>query len=421
MARARDSPTPATSSRSSIVAAHDLLEAAEAPHDALDHRLGQPGDAGQEAVPPGLHVGVEIDHRARQVEGLGHTPEIEKLLGTHVGEGGHGLFDLPLRLGIEVVEDHEAAVVVYAPHQLLELELDQPPVDAELHDVAGDLVGDAPDHLGALQDVDDVTDGDEVLDLEGGERSRDAVEPLPIALERLQRLVGPGQEAGDVLERMLLVVDVDRDDRHVLRHRDDGDVDGAGDALGRAVPGTGLGRRHVGVGHEVDVGAGDAARVAGQDDGAVHLGELRQPLRTEGGVEQEPARADVEDLGTVAHDDERALVGLEDAVESLTQRGPRSDGRKCGHELRAGPGNHVANATALAGSPLRTAGRTVERGFVRTPRAGGRVSWPGAMTNGPARVRGMTNGFRAPLPRAPGHVRHCRGCRRATAAPASPG
>ena len=60
---------------------------------------------------------------------------------------------------------------------------------------------------------------------------------------------------------------------------------------------------HVRVGHQVHVGPGDAAGVGGQDDGAVHLGQLGEPLRAEGGVEQEPARADVEHLGPVADDD----------------------------------------------------------------------------------------------------------------------
>ena len=56
------------------------------------------------------------------------------------------------------------------PMQLLELEPDEPAVDAELDDVALDLLGDAPHHLGALQHDDDVADGDEVLDLERRER-----------------------------------------------------------------------------------------------------------------------------------------------------------------------------------------------------------------------------------------------------------
>ena len=48
--------------------------------------------------------------------------------------------------------------------------------------------------------------------------------------------------------------------------------------------------------------------------------ELRQPLRREFGVEQEAARADVQDVGTIANDDERAHLRLQDAVDALAQR-----------------------------------------------------------------------------------------------------
>ena len=120
-----------------------------------------------------------------------------------------------------------------------------------------------------------------------------------------------------------------------------GHVDRAGHPLGGAVAGAGLGGGHVGVGHEVHVGPGDAAGVGGQDDGAVHLGQLGQALRAERGVEQEAARADVEHLGAVADHDERAHVGLQDAVEALAQRLPGRDrgervehARRCGGEPR---------------------------------------------------------------------------------------
>ena len=82
----------------------------------------------------------------------------------------------------------------------------------------------------------------------------------------------------------------------------------------------------LGFGHEVDVGPGDAAGVGGQDDGAVHLGQLRQALRAEGGVEQEPARADVEHLGPVADHDQPAHLRLEDrgrAPRAAACPGPR--------------------------------------------------------------------------------------------------
>ena len=210
-----------------------------------------------------------------------------------LGQRLEGLVEVPRSSSSEVVLDDQAAVVLDAAHELVELEADEPAVDAELDDVALDLLGDAPHHLGALQHGARrraaVTRSSTSS---GRERGRHVVEAVLVALERLQGLVGPVEQARDRLERVLLVADVDGDDRHVLGHRDHRHVDRAGHPLGGAVAGAGLRRRHVGVGHQVDVGPGDAAGVGGQDDGAVHLGQLGQPLGAEGGVEQEAARAD---------------------------------------------------------------------------------------------------------------------------------
>ena len=137
------------------------------------------------------------------------------------------------------------------------------------------------------------------------------------------RLVGAGEELRDRLERVLLVAGVDRDDRHVLGDRDHRHVDRARHPLGRAVAGAGLRGGDVRVRHQVDVGAGDPAGVGGEDDGAVHLRQLREALRAERGVEQEAARADVQHLGPVAHHDQAAHLRLEDAVEPRTQRRAR--------------------------------------------------------------------------------------------------
>jgi hypothetical protein len=82
----------------------------------------------------------------------------------------------------------------------------------------------------------------------------------------------------------------------------------------------------------VHVGPGDAAGIGGEDDGAVHLGQLGEPLGAEGGVEEEAARADVEHLGPVADHDERAHVGLQDPVETLAQGLARChDGQRAEH------------------------------------------------------------------------------------------
>ena len=132
-----------------------------------------------------------------------------------------------------------------------------------------------------------------------------------------------------------------------------GHPDRAGDPLGGAVTGARLGGGHVRVRHEVHVGAGDAAGVAGQDDRAVGLGQLRQPLGRERRVEQEPARADVQHLGAVADDDERAHRRLDDAVEALAERRARRDDRERVKERLAAPWSH---RTSLPGGSSR-AGR----------------------------------------------------------------
>ena len=118
---------------------------------------------------------------------------------------------------------------------------------------------------------------------------------------------------------------VDGDHRHVFGDRDDRHVDRAGDALGGAMARAGFARGHARIGHEMHVGPRDAAGVGGEDDGAVHLGQLLESLRAVGRVEQEPARADAEHIGTVAHDDQRALVALDDAIETVAQRHARRD------------------------------------------------------------------------------------------------
>ena len=143
------------------------------------------------------------------------------------------------------------------------------------------------------------------------------VEALAVLLERLQGLVGAGEEQPRGQQRALLVAEVDGDRVARLRHRHDRHAERARHPLGRAVPGAGLRRGDRGVGHQVHVGPCDAAGVVGQDDGAVHLGQLRQPLGRERGVEQEAAGADRQHRRVVADHDQGAEPGLADPVEAL--------------------------------------------------------------------------------------------------------
>ena len=71
-----------------------------------------------------------------------------------------------VRPGGQVVGDDEVELVVDVAVELVELQAEQPGVDAELDDHRLDLVGDAVHHLAALQHGDDVAQRDDVLDLE---------------------------------------------------------------------------------------------------------------------------------------------------------------------------------------------------------------------------------------------------------------
>ena len=154
-------------------------------------------------------------------------------------------------------------------------------IDAQLDDGGLERVGQPTDPFGPLQCDGDVLHRDQILDLEGGQRTGHLVEAAAIALQRLDGLVGPVQEHRDLLEHVLLVAAVHGDGVHALGDGDDGHVDGPSHPLGGAVPGAGLGRGDVGVGHQVHVGPGDPAGIAGQDERAVHLGQLVQPLGAE--------------------------------------------------------------------------------------------------------------------------------------------
>ena len=280
------------------------------------------------------------------------------------------LVDVPAGVLVEVVLDHHATVVLDTAHQLLELQANQAPVDTQLDDVELDLLRDPAHHLCPLQHGDDVAHRDEILHLESRQRAGDLVEAVLVALQRLQCLVGSGQQPRDRLERMLLVAHVHSDDRHVLRYRDDRHVDRPGDTFRRAVAGTGLRGRDVGVGHQMDIGAGDAAGVARQDDGAVHLRQLGETLRAEGGVEQEPARADVENLRPVAHHDQRAHARLQDAVEPLTEGCSRRDSGQRAEKLGAAAGGH---GPMLLPGVQAEAGRGSARAARQRPRLGGAI------------------------------------------------
>ena len=176
----------------------------------------------------------------------------------------------------QVVADHQLALEVDAGDQLVELQGQQPAVAAELEHVVLDLAGDPGDHLQPLGDHGDVAGGDQVLDLQRGQRAGHLVEAELVALEGGQRLVRARQDLPGVLEHVADLADVHRDDLHRLRHRDHRVAGLPRDPVGGAVPGAGLLGVDGRVRHQVYGGVQDAGRVAVEHHRAVHLRQLAQ-------------------------------------------------------------------------------------------------------------------------------------------------
>ena len=233
--------------------------------------------------------------------------------------------DLPRRPVGDVVADHQLALAVDAGDQLLELQREQPAVGAELEHVVLDLARDPGHHLQPLGDHGDVAHGDQVLDLQRGQGAGDLVEPLLVALQRGQRLVGAGQDLGGVLEHVAGLADVGGNDLHRLRHRDHREAGLLGDPLRGAVAGAGLLRRDGVVGHQVYGGAADPGDVAVDDDAAVHLRQLAQAGGGEGDVEGEAAGGDRLDDLVAAEHDQGAGASAEDPFEAVAQGGAGGD------------------------------------------------------------------------------------------------
>ena len=190
-----------------------------------------------------------------------------------------------------VVPRDQLPLRLHAGQQLVQLQGQQPAVGAELDDVALDLVGDPADHLQPLGDAHRVPDGDEVLDLQRGQRAGDLVQAHLVALQGGQRLVGPGQDRRRVVHDVPPAVDVQPDDPHRLADRDDREAGLRGDPLRGAVPGAGLLGGDRRVRHQLHGGPHDPGAVGGEHDGTVHLGQLAQPRRGELHVQREAAGA----------------------------------------------------------------------------------------------------------------------------------
>jgi hypothetical protein len=163
-------------------------------------------------------------------------------------------------------------------------------------------------------------EGGPALELQRGQAGGDLVQARAVLVQRGQRLVGLGQDDGDVLEDVLRAVHVQRDDLAPLGDRDDERVGLLGDALGGTVPGAGLHRQDRRVGHELDVGHRDLRRVGVQHDGAVHLGHLVEQRGRVVDLELDAAREEEAQLLDLADEDQPAGARVDDVVDALTQR-----------------------------------------------------------------------------------------------------
>ena len=294
----------------------------------VDDRGGQARHLGQQPVAARRERGVEGVFVA-DAHRLGDRAELDERGGVDGGKRlEHQLDAARSPAGGEVVANDELALGIDAGDQLLELEVEQAALDSELEHVRVDLAGDPSHHLEPLGHGGDVAHGDEVLDLQGGQGVGDLVEAVAVALERGDGLVGAADDRAGVLEHVAGLVEVEGDDVHRGRHRDDGHPGLPGDTVGRAVAGAGLLGRDRRVGHEVDAGLEDAADVLVEDDRAVHLGQLAQAGGRERHVERETTGGHGFDLAVLADDDQRTGASAQDAFETLTQGHAGRDGRQ---------------------------------------------------------------------------------------------
>ena len=127
------------------------------------------------------------------------------------------------------------------------------------------------------------------------------------------------------LQLALLAACVDVDHAHLFAGRDHGYVERSGDALSCAVAGAGLAGRDGGVGNEVYVRSCDSPALRRNDDRSVHLCQLGQPLWAVRGIDQESARADRQNVGFVAQDQQRSGFCPHYAVDAGAQRSARGD------------------------------------------------------------------------------------------------
>ena len=172
--------------------------------DSIDDRLGQPRDVRQQAEAAGRDRDVEIERGIGDVQHRWRPCQIEQAFAVQRVERGERLFEMPRRLFVEVVLDKEAAIVFDAGHQLEQLQLHEATLDAELDDVDFDL-GLAMRRTISVRCSTATMSRNVTRSSTSSADKRRAhfVEAVAIALERLQRLVGPEHDVGGRLQAPL--------------------------------------------------------------------------------------------------------------------------------------------------------------------------------------------------------------------------
>ena len=236
ISRARTAPDSLDRLELALRRPDDRVEAPEVGHDPADERLRQARDVGQGAI-AARHDGlVERVDAAVVAEHLGEPAELEQLLVRERRQLGERSRRLVAGAEAVVVADDRVALARHVADELLELEPDQAALAAELDAVAGDALRHAGGHLRALQDDEHVVEHYGVLELERGQARQHLLEPLPVRVERPERLVRLREDVRDRVELVPSRPDEDRDRLPLLRDGDDERPRLLRDALGRAVP-----------------------------------------------------------------------------------------------------------------------------------------------------------------------------------------
>ena len=328
--------------------------------DALDEHDGDPRDTRQHPVSAGRQSAIEV--RRVTPEQTRYATLVQQRVSGEVSEFRERLRRSATAIA-QVIAHDELEHRLDRLEQLLELQSDHAALLTELDDMPLRAIGDAAQHLAALQGQSDITQRDLVLELAGREHLHDLVESGPVPLQRRHRLVGPVHHRPDLIEHVAHPIEVEADRTHGLRDRDDGEPGLLRCPLRTPMTGPRLVSGDRRVGDELHVRAKDATRFSVDDERAVHLREFRDVLTRGRAVDLEATGAQGHDLRRRAEHDQCTAMGTKDALDPIAHRRPRSEHHQ---DLAAARLSHRIDHAALpcmgarpapdvAGPPRRSA------------------------------------------------------------------